>query len=325
MKKRVLVTGIAGFVGSNLLPKLLQNDYYVIGIDNLSQGLKRNIEPYLSNKNFEFHEIDVRDLYPLKQAAKDITGIIHLAAFKIPRYGNAMDTLKINSIGTEHCLEIAKDIPGCKVLFSSTSDVYGKNPDVPFNEESALVVGETKIKRWSYAVSKIFDEHLCYAYNEKYNVPIVIVRYFGGYGPNQNMTWWGGPQSVFINSILEGKPIDIHGNGLQTRTFTYVSDLVNGTFQAFESKNGVGEVFNIGNEKEITILDLAKILWKIADKKGEPDINFIPYSSFNGKYEDVMRRVPNIEKAKKLIGFKPEVDLEDGLKITFNWQKNQKK
>jgi UDP-glucose 4-epimerase len=322
LKKKVLVTGVAGFVGSNLLKVLLDNDYEVVGVDNLSQGKKSNIEEFLCDDNFSFHEVDVRNFDILRDVSVGVSGIIHLAAFKIPRYGNAMDTLLINSKGTENILEIAKDIKGCKVVFASTSDVYGKNPDLPFSETSSFVIGESSIKRWSYAVSKIFDEHLCYAYIEKYNMPISIVRYFGGYGTNQNTTWWGGPQSVFIDSILTGKTMEVHGDGLQTRTFTHISDLVDGTFKAFESDKSAGEVFNIGNTKEITILDLAKLIWKIAGKEGEADIKLIPYTSFSGKYEDVMRRVPDISKAKEMLGFVPKVDLEDGLKATFEWQKN---
>ena len=317
---RVLITGAAGFVGSNLTKKLLDNNYSIIAIDNLSQGSKKNIEPFLNNKNFEFHQADVRDFDSIKKIAKNITGIIHLAAFKIPRYGNAMDTLLINSKGTENILEIAKDIKNCKVLFSSTSDVYGKNPNVPFAEDAPLVVGETNIKRWSYAVSKIFDEHLCYAYIEKYNIPITIVRYFGGYGPNQNTTWWGGPQSVFINAILNNKPIEVHGDGSQTRGFTYIDDMINGTFLAFENEKANGEVFNIGNENEITILNLAKLIWKISGKRGDAPIKLIPYENF-GKYEDVKRRVANINKAKKVLGYEPKVGLEEGLRITYSWQK----
>src|SRR5690606_25397821 len=131
--------------------------------------------------------------------------IVHLAAFKIPRYGNALATLDVNTSGTRSVLEAAR-LEGCKrVLFSSTSDVYGKNPDIPFSEKSALWLGPSNVKRWAYALSKIYDEHLCWAYQEKYGLPVVVVRFFGGYGPRQNTTWWGGPQSVFIDAALKDR------------------------------------------------------------------------------------------------------------------------
>jgi len=318
MAKKILVTGVAGFIGSNLLPALLKKGYEVIGIDNLSQGFKRNIEPYL--KDFRFEKIDVRDREALASVAKGVETIVHLAAYKIPRYGNALDTLMVNSQGMLSVLEIAKDNK-IKVVFTSTSDVYGKNPKLPFSEESDLVLGPTNIKRWAYAGSKIFDELLLFAYHEQFGVPMSIIRYFGGYGPNQNPTWWGGPQSVFIDAVLTGKPMDIHGDGLQTRSFTYVTDHIDGTMRVIESEKALGEIFNIGNTHEINIIDLARMVWQISGKTGEPPIKYVPYKSFSGKYEDVMRRVPDISKAKVVLGFNPKVDMATGLKLTYDWQK----
>jgi UDP-glucose 4-epimerase len=318
MTKKVLVTGVAGFIGSNLLPELLKKGYEVVGLDNLSQGFMRNLEPY--KKDFRFVEADVREQGSLATLLSGVDIIVHLAAYKIPRYGNAIDTLLVNSQGTYNLLELAKERK-IKVVFTSTSDVYGKNKALPFSEESDLVLGPTNIKRWAYAGSKIFDELMLFAYHEQFEVPIAIIRYFGGYGPNQNPTWWGGPQSVFIDAILTGKPLDIHGDGLQTRSFTYVTDHVDGTMRVIESDKAIGEVFNIGNTREITIIDLAKLVWKVAGKAGEPPLKFIPYKSFSGKYEDVMRRVPDITKARNVLGFDPKVDMETGLKLAYEWQR----
>lgn len=189
--KTVLITGVAGFIGSNLAEALLKNGYRIIGVDNLSQGFLRNIEDFNDNPLFEFHQLDVCDATSLGDIISRADCIVHLAAFKIPRYGNAMDTLIINTHGTRNILDSA--VKGnCHVIFASTSDVYGRNPDVPFNESSDLWMGPSNVRRWAYAVSKMYDEHLCLAYQEKYELPITIVRFFGGYGPRQNTTWWGG-------------------------------------------------------------------------------------------------------------------------------------
>lgn len=318
--KRALVTGVAGFIGSNLAKELLRRNYKVVGIDNFSQGFKRNIEDLLHKPSFSLYEGDVCDKNLILKISEGVDCIIHLAAYKIPRYGNAMSTLKINIKGTENILDAAKENK-CKVVFASTSDVYGKNPRLPFCEESDLLLGQTDIKRWAYAVSKIYDEHLCFAYHEEYRVPIAILRYFGGYGPSQNLTWWGGPQAVFIDCALKNKPMPIHGTGKQTRSFTYVSDIVEGTIAAIENKNAIGQVFNIGNEREISIIELAKLIWKMVNPKEKPLFEFISYGSFSGRYEDVPRRIPDISKAKKLLGFRSRVELEEGLPLTIEWQR----
>lgn len=318
--KRAFITGVAGFIGSNLACELIKRGYEVIGIDNYSQGFKRNIENLFGKPAFKFYEGDVCDKEFIFKISDGADCIIHLAAYKIPRYGNAMATLKINTKGTENVLEAAKENK-CKVVFASTSDIYGKNPRLPFAEDSDLLLGQTDIKRWAYAVSKIYDEHLCFAYHEEYGVPVVILRYFGGYGPNQNLTWRGGPQSVFIDCALRKVPMPIHGDGKQTRSFTYISDIVAGTIAATENKEIIGQAFNIGNEKEIAIIELARMIWGMANSNGEPLFEFVPYRSFAGRYEDVPKRVPEISKASKLLNFRPKIELEEGLPITIEWQR----
>lgn len=314
------MTGVCGFVGSNMAQELLNRKYVVTGVDNLSQGESRNIQALSKYSSFSFVKGDVRDADLIHRLGHGTDIIVHLAAFKIPRYGHALDTLRINTQGTENVLESARKNK-CRVVFSSTSDVYGKNPQLPFSEESSLVLGPTHVKRWSYAVSKIYDEHLCFGYYEEHGVPVTIVRYFGGYGPHQNLTWWGGPQSVFIDKVLKKEKIPIHGDGKQTRSFTYISDLVEGTICAMESACAVGQVYNVGNGREIQIVDLAKMIWKKIRPHEEPLIEHISYESFSGKYEDVMRRVPDLTKATLELGFKASVELEEGLPLTIEWQK----
>jgi UDP-glucose 4-epimerase len=317
--KKILITGVAGFIGSNLAHHLLSKGYSIVGVDNMSQGDKLNLEPLLKHENFDMHYVDIRDELELKKAAVGCKTLVHLAAYKIPRYTDALDTLIINSVGSENVLKAAID-QGAKVVAASTSDVYGKNPDVPFNENSNLVIGNPDVKRWAYAISKMFEEQTMFAYQQRYGIPVVALRFFGGYGPNQNMTWWGGPQSVFINKALDNEEIEVHGDGKQTRSFTFISDHIDGITRTVEMDEANNLVFNIGNTREICIHDLARLIWKLV--RGEqdvPKIKLIPYETF-GKYEDVMRRIPDITRARTLLGFEPQVDLEDGLRRTIAWQ-----
>ena len=315
---KVLITGVAGFIGSNLAHALLDKGYFVVGVDNMTQGDKLNLAGLLSNPAFEMHYIDIRDEAALREAAKECKTMAHLAAFKIPRYSDALDTLMINSLGSENLLKAALD-QGAKVVAASTSDVYGKNPDVPFNEDSNLVVGNPDVRRWAYAISKMFEEQMLFAYNQRFGIDVVALRFFGGYGPNQNLTWWGGPQSVFIDKALDNEVIDVHGDGMQTRSFTFISDHVDGIIRTIANPAANNLVFNLGNTFEISIMDLAKLIWRLVRNDEDPKIRLIPYSTF-GKYEDVMRRIPDITRARTLLGFEPKIQLEEGLKTTIEWQ-----
>jgi UDP-glucose 4-epimerase len=320
--QKILVTGVAGFLGSHLLDKLLASGHTVIGVDNLSMGKIENIAHNLGHKNFQFLQKDVVEPATFANIDTDLDCIVHLAAFKIPRYGKAIDTLKINYQGAENVLELARRL-NCKCVLASTSDIYGRNPKLPFSEDSDSVIGSSKVARWSYAVSKLFDEHLAFAYQDSYGFPVVILRFFGSYGPRHHLSWWGGPQSVFIEAVLNDREIEIHGTGLQTRSFTYVSDTVAGIYAATVNPAANGEIFNIGSNHEVTILDLAKTIDRIADTPVDLQLKFIPYESFTGKkYEDVMRRVPDSTRCETILGVKAEVTLENGLSQTIAWQRS---
>lgn len=320
--KKVLVTGVAGFLGSNLLGKLLREGHHVVGIDNLSMGSLENIKDSMNHSNFVFLEKDILEKSTIDSLDEDFDVIIHLAAFKIPRYGNAVATLQINSKGSENMLEYARRTK-TKFVLASTSDVYGMSPDIPFKEDGNCVIGDSKVPRWAYAVSKLFDEHLALAYMEDYDFPVVMLRFFGSYGPNQHLSWWGGPQSVFIDCILNNKVIPIHGDGKQTRTFTFVNDTVEGIYAAAMKPEANGEIFNIGANEEITILQLAEMLNDIADETSKSDIKLIPYNEISSgrKYQDVMRRVPDTSKAERILGVKAKTSMREGLRITYEWQK----
>lgn len=315
---KVLITGVAGFIGSNLARLMIENGWMVRGIDNLSHGYQDNLDS-LDTKLFEFVEGDVRDKDLMRYCLRDVDKVAHLAAFKIPRYGNALATLQINTQGTRIILDIAEE-NNVKIAFASTSDVYGKNPFLPFKEVSDLYFGAPTVKRWAYAISKLYDEHLCLAKAMEKQLQVTILRYFGGYGPHQNLSWWGGPQSVFINQILENQPMTVHGDGQQTRTFTYVGDTVLGTMLAIEKDVANGEVFNIGATIPITIGELAEKIWRIMRPHESPRISRIPYTTF-GRYEDVRHRVPDVSKARELLGFEAKTSLDEGLPPTIAWHK----
>jgi UDP-glucose 4-epimerase len=171
---------------------------------------------------------------------------------------------------------------------------------------------------------KFFSEHKILAYNEEKNLDYTIVRFFGSYGRNQNLTWWGGPQSVFIDKAIQNSVIELHGDGQQTRTFTYINDTVQGLVLSIEKEEARQEIFNIASEpkQEITIENLAIIIWKLVNgDDSDPKLKLIPYSTF-GKYEDVKRRVPNINKIKNVLGYNPKYDLYEGMKKTIEWQKS---
>jgi UDP-glucose 4-epimerase len=318
---KILITGVAGFIGSNLAKRLIINGHKVAGIDNLSYGCMRNLEAVTGHPDFTFILDDVANILERKDINADI--IVHLASQKIPRYTSALRTIE------ENYLMIRRVIQKClrensKLVFASTSDVYGKNANIPYNEESDLVLGPTSIKRWAYASSKLVGEQLIMANHDEFDLEYTVMRFFGSYGPNQNTTWWGGPQAVFIQNILEGKPIEIHGDGLQTRTFTYIDDLVQGIEKCIFEKNSKNQVFNIASnpEEEICIMDLGTKIWRLM-KNCDPDMNitYVPYCNF-GKYEDVMRRVPDITKIKTELGYKPVYNLDSGLRKTIEWQKS---
>lgn len=318
---RILVTGAAGFIGSNLVLELLARGHEVVGYDNLSQSPRVNLAAADEQESFRFVKADIRDLEALRAAADGCEVIVHLAAYKIPRYGDAYETLMINGFGSELIAQTAAQT-GAKIVAASTSDVYGKNPVVPFSEDMDSVIGNPHVKRWAYAISKMFEEQLLLACHDRFGVDVVLLRFFGGYGPNQNLTWWGGPQSVFIGKALEGEPLPVHGDGRQTRSFTYVSDHIAGICAAVETSGADNLVVNLGSTEEISIRGLAELVWELIHPGEEPKIEVVPYETF-GKYEDVIRRVPDIGRARELLGFEPKVELRTGLARTIEWQRER--
>lgn len=315
--QRVLITGVAGMIGSHLVDALLKRDYSVIGIDNLSFGKIENISHNMNNPNFKVYTVDVLDFETLKILVKDIDLIVHLAAVKkIGEADSSMATLRVNGKGTENVLEVAK-MWGSKVIFASTSDVYGMSPDIPHREDGDLLLGPSMIKRWSYAVSKLYNEQMVFAYYKDYGVPAVVLRYFGSFSSRSSFTWSGGHIPIFIDAILKNEEVIIHGDGTQTRSMGYVTDLVDGTVLAMEKEEAIGEIVNIGNDEELSVIDSAYLIHEIANTGKELEIKFLPMEEIFGKYKDIMKRKPDLTKARNILGYEPKVSLREAIQITI--------
>jgi UDP-glucose 4-epimerase len=315
---RALITGAAGFIGSHLSDALLARGYEVVGVDNLSHGRRENLSRAMESDGFRMVEQDVRETTALCEAASACDVVVHLAALKIPRYGAALDTVTVNVDGARSALEAAR-LAGAKCVLASTSDVYGKNTSLPFREDSDCVLGPSTSRRWAYSSSKLLVEHMAYGYQDEYGMRITALRFFGTYGERQYLNWWGGPQGVFLEAIAAGRPIELHGDGTQTRCFVHVDDLVDGIVRACEREQADGEIFNLGTTEEISIHDLAIRMHRLSGRDDEPELRLIPYESFDGSYEDVRRRVPDMTKSRELLGFEPSVDLDEGIRRLWAW------
>ncbi len=315
MKKRtILITGVCGSIGSHLLDELLARGERVVGVDDFSFGKIQNIAHQKVNKNFIFHELDICDHERLKKKVGKVDLILHQAAVKKTSEKEAsLPTLRVNSIGAESVLKLAR-WGRSKVILASTSDVYGNSTKIPFNEHDECSIGTSTAKRWAYAVSKLFAEHLAMAYYKDFGVSVVILRYFGSFSERSSTSWSGGHIPVFIDAILKGKPVIIHGDGTQTRSMGHVSDIVRGTLLAIDHPKAIGEIINIGNDEEVSVLDSAKRIHQISNSKKPLQLKFIPMRKVFGNYREIQRRVPDLSKARKLLGYVPQVSFEEGLR-----------
>lgn len=319
---KVLVTGGAGFIGSNLIDTLLKTNYYVSCIDKLTTGSIKNIEHNFNNSNFKFVQGDITtDKILLEDLIEECDIVYHLAASVGVKYivDDPLSCMITNVTGTENVFFYANRY-WKKVVLASTSEVYGKSTEVPLNENCDRILGPTSINRWSYSASKVIDEHIAFAYAQK-GLPVVILRFFNAYGPRINEAAYGTVVAAFIKQALAGKTITVHGDGKQSRCFTFIDDTLKGVISAGETKSAAGMVFNIGNNKETSIFTLANLIKKLTKSKSE--IKLIPYCDFYGQsYEDTMRRVPSIKLAQNILKFNPQVSLEEGLKKTIKWWKD---
>ena len=321
-KEKILITGGAGFIGSHLSDALIKAGHKVSVIDDLSTGSMDNIAHLMDNENFTFTRDTIMDELVMKKLIDSADTVYHLAAAVGVNYilENPLKSIEINIKGTEIVLELASR-GRKKTLIASTSEVYGKNTSAVFPETADSILGSTKTTRWSYACAKAMDEFLALAYARERQMPVVIVRFFNTVGPRQTGRY-GMVIPRFVSNALNGLPIPVHGDGQQTRSFTYVGDVVNGIVTLMNTQGAVGEVFNIGNPQGITIEELALKIKDMTNSKSE--IVKIPYNQAYGEgFEDMRYRVPDISKIHHLTGFVPKVSLDEILQRVIDFTKSQ--
>lgn len=307
---RILITGGAGFIGSHLAERLLGDGHEIMALDDLSTGRLSNIEHLLDHPGFEFRQGSIFDGSLLAGAVAEADLIFHLAAAVGVQLivDNPVHTIETNVRGTEVVLEhaLARKV---RLLIASTSEVYGKSQEATFREESDLVLGPSTKSRWAYAASKLLDEFLGLGYHRQYGLDVVVLRLFNTVGPRQTGQY-GMVVPRFVRQALNDEPITVYGDGQQTRTFTHVTDAVGAMVDLAFHDEAAGEVFNIGGKEEISISELARRVKSALRSRSE--IRLVPYDQvFGSGFEDMMRRVPDIEKVKSWTGYEPLRTVED--------------
>jgi UDP-glucose 4-epimerase len=310
---KALITGGAGFVGSHLAEALLSRGDEVFVIDNLSTGSIENIEHLKNHSRFHYTVDTIMNEPVTAELVDRVEVVFHLAAAVGVRLivESPVHTIETNVHGTETILQLANKKKK-KVLIASTSEVYGKNTEIPFREDSDLVLGPTYKGRWSYACSKAIDEFLALAYYKEKKLPVVIARLFNTVGPRQTGQY-GMVIPNFVKQALAGRPITVFGDGSQSRCFADVSDVVGALIGLVLEEKAVGQVYNVGNREEITILDLAHKVKTMTGSDSEPTL--VPYDqAYEEGFEDMQRRVPDLSKIRDLLGYKPTVSLDEILR-----------
>jgi UDP-glucose 4-epimerase len=310
---KALITGGAGFIGSHLTESLLSAGHDVTVIDDLSTGHVKNLAAVAGSPRLKTHWASIVEEDRLQEFVDEADVVYHLAAAVGVRLilERPVETIETNILGTDRILRCAAKTQ-TRVLIASTSEVYGKNENAPFKEDDDCVLGPTSKSRWSYACSKAIDEFLGLAYIRSKGVPVVIVRYFNTIGPRQ-VGRYGMVVPRFVQQALRGEPITVYGDGEQSRSFTDVADTVGATIALSTTSEAMGSVFNIGSGHEITINKLAALVKTLANSRS--DIVRVPYDqAYEEGFEDTRRRVPDISKLRRTIGFTPEFDLDASLR-----------
>jgi UDP-glucose 4-epimerase len=318
---RWLITGGAGFIGSHLAETLIEGGHEVYALDDLSTGSARNVAHLRSQARFHFHVDSVTNLPLLAELVDSVDIVVHLAAAVGVKLivESPVRTIETNIRGTEVVLHAAAK-KRKRVLVASTSEVYGKSTELPFQEEQDLVLGASSRSRWSYAASKLIDEFLALAYWREKQLPTTIVRLFNTVGPRQTGRY-GMVVPSFVRQALRGGPITIYGTGEQSRCFCHVTDVVRAIEQLCYADGAVGEVYNVGSSEEISIANLAR---KVKELTGShADLETIPYErAYEQGFEDMFRRVPNISKIQRAIGWNPERPLRQILEDVIAYERH---
>lgn len=316
---KTLITGGAGFIGSHLAERLLEDGQTVAVIDNLSTGRLKNIGGFKNQPNFSFVEGDIRNAGLIEPLVEQCDTIFHLAAAVGVKLivEEPVRMIETNIAGTEAVLDVANKF-GKKILIASSSEVYGKNESVPFHEDDDIVLGSTSLSRWAYACSKAIDEFLGLAFHQQYGLDVVIGRFFNTIGSRQKGQY-GMVVPRFVQRALKNEPVLIYGTGQQRRCFCYVDDLIDAIVCLMSSK-AAGKVYNIGSNEEITIEGLADKIIEMTGSKSKKE--FVSYEVAYGRpIEDMMRRVPSLERIKETIGWEPKTSLTEALGIIIESEK----
>jgi nucleoside-diphosphate-sugar epimerase len=319
---RVLITGGAGFIGSHLAEALLEQGHNVVVLDNLSTGRIENIAHLSGSPRFSYTIDSVTNEHVVADLMDQSDITFHLAAALGVRLvvSAPVHTIETNVHGTETVLRQAARHRNL-VVVASTSEVYGKSTVFPFREDADLVLGPPTKTRWGYAASKLIDEFMALAYWKERQVPVIVVRFFNTVGPRQSDRY-GMVIPNFVRQALAGQPLTVHGDGLQTRSFTWVGDVVSALLALVQEPRSVGEVFNIGNGAEVSIRDLADKVRRLTNS--DSPIHFVPYHEvFGHNFEDMSRRVPDISKIQRLIGYRPTVHLHEILEHVIKYWDSQ--
>ncbi len=307
---KILITGGAGFIGSHLAERLLDDGHQVSIIDNLSTGRLENIESFKDNGNFHYTIGSVLNRELMEKLMAGVDQVYHLAAAVGVKYiiENPLLSLKTNIVGTDNVLELANKHKA-KVLITSTSEIYGKSENVPFGENDDRLLGSTHISRWGYSCSKAIDEFMALAYFREKKLPVVIVRCFNTVGPRQTGQY-GMVLPKFIKAALLDQPLVVYGSGKQTRCFADVADVVEAFIRLMSTPECQGEIFNVGTTESISIEDLAKKVKSMTGSKSR--IDYMSYEeAFEEGFEDMMNRMPSLEKIRQHIGWEPQYKLDD--------------
>jgi UDP-glucose 4-epimerase len=317
---KTIVTGGAGFIGSHLVDELLRRGEEVVCIDDLSRGISENLENARKSKSLRFVKGDLTSKEFASSSIRDSDVVYHLAAMNGTKYfyEKPRSVIETNLRTTENVLSAASANGIKKIVFSSSSEVYGRANIFPTPESSLLSFDPPDVTRWSYAVSKLCDEHLCYSYAKEFGISVSCLRIFNTYGPRLLGTAYGQVVSIFIKNVLEGKGIEVYGDGDQTRSFCYVSDTVDGIIKS-RKHDAKAEVFNIGREEEISVNKLAEMVISACGRRPS-DVKIRHSPALAG---DSPRRLPSIKKARELLNYEPRVGMEEGLRQTIDWFRAQ--
>lgn len=315
---RILVTGGAGYIGSHLCDALIGEGHHVSVLDDLTTGKIGNIRHLLGHERFRFVNETILDQAEVDRLMREVDTVYHLAAVVGVKWvvEDPLGTIQTNLRGTEIVAEAAFK-HWRRLVIASSSEVYGKSEAVPLHEDADALLGPTAVGRWSYALAKALDEHLGFIYSQQ-GLPVSIVRYFNSYGPRLDPRGYGSVMAKFINQALAGEPITVYDNGRQTRCFTYVNDTVAGTILAGAHPAAVGQVFNIGHNRETSILELAQMVIQATGSRSQ--IIHVTYrQAYGERFEETRRRVPDVSKAEHLLGFRAQISLEEGLERTITY------